>query len=330
MKTIWAFLAALLLLTTAAAARAGDVGFTEIRITNGADKPLVVGIWYPTSGAPAPTHLQTFTQDVAPGGPVAGGHLPLIVMSHGNGGWYGEHYDTSMALAHAGFIVAAVSHTGDTYDDQSRATRMVDRPAAIHRLIDFMTGEWADRGRIDPMRIGAFGFSSGGFTTLVAIGGNPDFRLIPAHCQAHPDYYDCGVLKAHPQSGDAIITAAPTMVWTHDARIRAAVVAAPALGFTFGREGLKDIHIPVQLWRAENDHILPHPLYAEAVRVALPSPPEFHLAPGADHFDFLAPCDTQLAKIAPIICRSAPGFDRTAFHATFDAEVVKFFKRTLG
>ena len=327
--SIRAFLAALLLLISAGVAHAGEVGFTEIKIANGADKPLVVGIWYPTRDKTAPTRLSEFTQDVAPGGAVAGRRLPLIVMSHGNGGWYGEHYDTSLALARAGFVVAAVSHTGDTFDDQSRATRMVDRPAAIKRLIDYMTGEWADRDRLDTHRIGAFGFSSGGFTTLVAIGGNPDFRLIPAHCQEHPAYYDCGVLKAHPQSADAIIAAAPTMIWTHDTRIRAAVIAAPALGFTFGRGGLKDIHIPVQLWRAENDHVLPHPLYAEAVRINLPTAPEFHLVPGADHFDFLAPCSAELAKAAPMICRSAPGFDRTAFHAEFDAAVVAFLERTL-
>ena len=324
-----AILTAVFLLITAGAARAGDVGFTELHIANGADKPLVVGVWYPTHDKTAPTPLSAFVQDVAPGGAVAGDHLPLVVMSHGNGGWYGEHVDTALALAQAGFVVAAVSHTGDTFDDQSRATRMVDRPAHIKRLIDYMTGEWAERARIDLGRIGAFGFSSGGFTTLVAIGGTPDFALIPAHCQDHPAFYDCGILKAHPQSADAIIAAAPTMVWTHDARIRAAVVAAPALGFTFGREGLKNIHIPVQLWRAENDHVLPHPFYAEAVRVNLPTAPEFHLVPGADHFDFLAPCTPRLAAAAPAICQSAPGFDRTAFHADFDAAVVAFFERTL-
>ena len=327
---LWSLLATALLFMVAGAAHAGDVGFTEIRVSNGADAPLVVGIWYPTHDKTAPTPLSAFVQDVAPGGAVAGNRLPLIVMSHGNGGWYGEHVDTSLALARAGFIVAAVSHTGDTFADQSRATRMVDRPAHIKRLIDFMTGEWADRGHVDVSRVGAFGFSSGGFTTLVAIGGNPDFRLIPPHCRDHPDYYDCGVLKAHPQSAASIIAAAPTMVWIHDARIRAAVVAAPALGFTFGREGLKDIHIPVQLWRAENDHVLPHPLYAEAVRISLPTAPDFHLAVGADHYDFLAPCTERLAQAAPMICKSAPGFDRAAFHKDFDAAVVAFFERTLG
>ena len=51
---------------------------------------------------------------------------------------------------------------------------------------------------------------------------------------------------------------------------------------------------------------------------------------GADHYDFLAPCSDALRKAAPEICVSAPGFDRIAFHQTFDREVVRFFQKTLG
>ena len=36
---------------------------------------------------------------VAVGAPVSGKGLPLVVMSHGNGGWFGGHYDTAAALA---------------------------------------------------------------------------------------------------------------------------------------------------------------------------------------------------------------------------------------
>jgi predicted dienelactone hydrolase len=322
---ILAMLAAALLALSPAAARAGNVGFQEVQVSNGADKPLIVGIWYPTD-APAAAHkLDTFTQTVAPDGAVSGRGLPLVAMSHGNGGWYGGHYDTALALAKAGFVAAAVSHTGDTYDDQSRATRMQDRPAHIKRLIDYMLGEWSGRDHIDAERIGVFGFSSGGFTALVAAGATPDMSAVRAHCQAHPDYFDCNIVRHAPPGAIAQDMALPPSAWVHDPRIKAAVVAAPALGFTFGREGLKGVRVPVQLWRDENDHILPNPDYAEAVRLNLPSPPDFHLVPNADHFDFLAACDPQLAGHVPSICQSAPGFDRAAFHAEFDREVTAFF-----
>jgi predicted dienelactone hydrolase len=107
-----------------------------------------------------------------------------------------------------------------------------------------------------------------------------------------------------------------------DPRIRALVVAAPALGFTFGKAGLSSVTIPVQLWRADEDEILPVPDYADAVRKALPRAPEFHAVPSAGHFDFLMPCTS--TAIAPEICRSRPGFDRAAFHRDFNARVVRF------
>ena len=65
------------------------------------------------------------------------------------------------------------------------------------------------------------------------------------------------------------------------------------------------------------------------MRANLPRPPEFHLVAKADHFDFLAPCSAELAKVAPDICQSLAGFDRAEFHQRFDAEVVRFFRETL-
>ncbi len=325
---LFAPIAAAILLLLPFAAHAGSVGFTEVSVPNGADKPLVIGVWYPTDAPTSVQPLHEFTQDVAPAGAVNGARLPLVVFSHGAGGWYGEHYDTALALAHAGFVVAAVSHTGDTYDDHSRAAHISARPAQIHRLIDYMLAEWPEHGRLDASRVGLFGFSSGGFTGLVAIGGVPNLSGIGAHCAAHPDYFDCQVLaKAHiPASA---VPNPPASDWVHDGRIKAAVIAAPALGFSFSREGLAGVTIPVQLWRAEQDHILPAPDYADAVHANLPTPPEFHLVASADHYDFLAPCSDILRKYAPDICVSAPGFDRTDFHNTFDREVVRFFEEKL-
>lgn len=83
---IAALFAAAVLSTAAAHAEAANVGFSELRIANGADKPLVIGVWYPTD-APTRDHLLgPFVQTVAPDGPITGEHLKLIVMSHGNGG----------------------------------------------------------------------------------------------------------------------------------------------------------------------------------------------------------------------------------------------------
>jgi predicted dienelactone hydrolase len=323
-------LLAAFLLLTAGAARAANVGFEEVSVPNGGGKPLVVGIWYPTA-APATAHaLGSFTQDVAQDAPVAGQNLPLVVFSHGTGGWYGGHYDTALALAEAGFVVAAVSHTGDTYDDQSQSAQIWVRSAHIHRLIDYMLAEWPAHAQLDAARVGMFGFSAGGFTTLVVAGGAPDLTLVAPHCKVQPSAFECGVLKKAGPGLAAAVASLPRSLFVHDPRVRAAVVAAPALGFTFGRAGLQDVTIPIQLWRAEDDHILPGLDYAAAVDRDLPRPADYHVVANMDHYDFLSPCSEQMKARAPDVCVERPGFDRAAFHADFDRDVVAFFEKTLG
>jgi predicted dienelactone hydrolase len=87
--------------------------------------------------------------------------------------------------------------------------------------------------------------------------------------------------------------------------------------------------MPVQLWQAEEDSILPRPHYVEPVRSALPRSPEFHSVAGAGHFDFMAPCPEGLARVAPAICETRPGFDRAVFHLRLNAEVVRFMTDAL-
>jgi predicted dienelactone hydrolase len=104
---------------------------------------------------------------------------------------------------------------------------------------------------------------------------------------------------------------------------------APAFGFSFDRAGLKDVHIPVQLWRAANDQHQPNPDYEEAVRRALPQAPEYHVVSRAGHYDFLPPCSSALASVAPAICADPLGLDRAAFHRAFNAQIVRFFLTAL-
>lgn len=307
-------------------ARADGVGFSVVSVPNPPVDALQVGIWYPTKAAASEHDVGLFTQVVAPDAAVSRGSHPLIVMSHGNGGTFEGHYDTALALARAGFVVAAMTHTGDNYRDQSQATHLVLRPQAFHIVIDYMLATWPGHTSIDPAKVGAFGFSAGGFTVLVAIGGVPDLSRVEPYCAGHAQTYVCKLVKAHPvPAGEQTYDAD----WIADPRIKAAVVAAPAIGFTFSRSGLKNVRIPVQLWRAGDDTILPSPDYVEPVRDALPRPPEYHVVTGADHFDFLAPCSDSLAQAVPAICEEHGGFDRAAFHRTFDRDVVRFFARTL-
>jgi predicted dienelactone hydrolase len=284
------------------AARLGpDLTFT---FDGGADGPVEAGAWLP-----APS--------------VNGDPAPLIVFSHGNGGQFSGHADTARALADAGFVVAALTHPGDNYRDTRRSTQLTDRAPQLSRLIDHMTGAaFAPTSPIavDASRIGAFGFSAGGFTVTTAVGGVSDLGAIRRHCAAHTDDFACRLLELQPVDPETWRPIA------RDARIKAAVIAAPALGYAFTEDSLAEIRIPIQLWRAQDDKILPAPFNVEPIRDRLSGPVDYRVVERAGHYDFLPPCSPALAQAAPAICAPTPGFDRAAFHEAFNLDVVRFFQ----
>lgn len=322
------FVLGLALVTTVTrAAGLRPVGFERILVANSPEASLEGGAWYPTAaGDPAgATSWPGVYSNVA----LAGRHLPLIVISHGGGGSYDGHYDTAIALARAGFVVAAIDHAGDTYADQSKVLQLWRRPQQLHRLISYMLEKWPQHRSLDGQRVGAFGFSNGGFTVLVAAGGVPDLMRVGPYCRRHPGHDLCVAMRHAGIDPDHPPIHVPRDAWAADPRIRAIVAAAPAFGFTFGRQGLRNVRIPVQLWHAANDRHQPDPYYEAAVRKALPIRPEYHVVAGAGHYDFLPPCDKTLAASNPVICSDAPGFDRAAFHAELNADVVRFFRARL-
>ena len=304
-------------------AQSAGVRFFDVPAdTNG--RPLTGAIWYPCS---APQQEATVRNRVIQGTrdcPLDGDKLPLIVISHGRGGWFGGHHATAAALADAGFIVAAIDHPGDNTQDRSRIDHLsvlVERPADIKRLVDFMLGSWENAPRIDRDRIGLFGFSMGGYTGLVVVGGNPDFRKDLPGCE-RSDFRACVELR----SGET-----PIEVPAHDVRIKAAVIVDPGPGFFFPADGLKAIRVPLQLWSSDPKLA---PSYVSGccgigIRSRLPSSPDFHLVSNAIHFSFLPPCSPAEVKDFPRICIDAPGFDRAAFHKDFNAAIFAFLRRHL-
>lgn len=312
-----AVLGALLLFT---ASPAGAVGFQWGMASDPDGSPLQVAIWYPSDAA---TRGETFgpirQPNVARDGAIAGRGLPLVIFSHGTGGMALNSYDTAIALAEAGFIVASVTHSGDNYRDNSDAftqANFVNRPRQISRVIDYMLADWSGHEAIDPAAIGILGHSAGATTALIAIGGKPDWRAVVAFCATDPD--DWGCRQATQQGVTRASSALPTPIISGtDRRIKAAVVAAPAIAAGFTSNSLAEVKVPVQLWIGSDDDIATG---GDAIRSLLPVPPDYHLVPHAGHFAYLAPCSESLAAIAPEICRDPAGFDRAAFLHEFQRE----------
>ena len=321
MKAATAALASLL---TVAATPAFSSGFQMVSIPDGNRPALEAGIWYPSDAPASPQPLAAVRQQtVALDSAIAVRKAPLIVISHGSGGSFADHHDTAIALAEAGFVVVAVTHNGDSYRGQGRFTRL-DRPRHIKAAIDYMLSAWPSHNVIDPGRIGVYGFSAGGMAALVAIGGSLDASLVESYCVNHPEEWACKKAKELPHEASD-----EPVAFVHDPRIKAAVIAAPAVGYAFTARTLAPITVPIQLWRGDHDEILPHPRHAQNVYDNLPIKPEYHVVPNAGHFAYLAPCTPALAQAVPFICHDPEGFDRAAFHGEFNASAVAFFKAKL-
>ncbi|MCK1736942.1 hydrolase [Bradyrhizobium sp. 138] len=318
-RALWAF--AVILCCLASVAKAAGIQLLQ------SDPALSGAIWYPC--AAEPTHVALGSLSVGADFdlkgvkdcPVTGAKLPLVIYSHGRGGFFGQQHDTAEALADAGFIVAAINHPGDTFSDSSKRDTLSvwgSRPVDIVRLLDFLLNDWKDRAVIDPVRVGFFGFSLGGTTGLVLMGTKPDFARVASLCKETTGV--CAQLHNGETPPEPI----------HEARIRTAVIVDPAPG-VLTQENLAVVKVPFQFWRSK----LGGPGVGDGsgtARVAegLPGKPDVYVVP-AGHYAFLAPCSVELAAAVPRICTDVPaGFDRLAFHREFNAAVVKYFREQLA
>lgn len=303
-------------------------GLKYLHISGGRDGPAIdAAMWSPCTKVPEEVQIRVFTIPAVPDCPIAGEGLPLVIISHGYGGWYFGHHDTAEALADSGFVVVAINHPHANYADMSRANglaALIGRPVDIKRTIDFMLTDFPDFAKIDPQRIGFYGFSQGGYTGLVVAGGNPDFSKLPPRC-ADPKAVGC------PQTNQSRPSQQPLLprTLTHDPRIRAMVVADPLSIVFQTTDSVKDVTIPLQVWGSEHGGgggASPEDV-ATLARV-LPEKPDFRIVPKAVHMSFLTMCPK--IDTSSEACIDAPGFDRAVFHREFNAEVVAFFRRNLG
>ena len=256
----------------------------------------------------------------------------IVVISHGYSGWYAGHADTAAALADAGFIVAAPTHTGNTWSDMSSTPDKwtLDRPRHISRVIDHMLGKHEYATVIDEGRIGVYGFSAGGYTAVGLIGGVPDFKVAAQHCEQQPKEYVCaeGLIDALISTG---MESLPDEAWGHDTRISAAAISAPALGFAYTEDSLSTVTADVQLWSGQLDTSVPTESNAALLAQRLPVEPETHYIEDANHFAFLiVPCRESFKQEDPeeyeIVCGDADGFDRHQFLDDMQVEIVRFFE----
>ena len=330
------FLVSLATVLIAAQAHAFEAGWMQVQVAGATpDAPATtVALSYPTMAAPRVVAMGPFALDVAIGGKPAGQVKALILLSHGIGGSELGHSALAQALARHGYLVAALRHPGDNWQDHSLVEKSPERyfderPRQASRVIDAILADprWKDRIATDSRgpRVGALGHSAGGYTVLALGGARPDLAQMRKHCQteASEDPIFCGVGRsaaAMPPSP----AAAPSLT---DERVRAIVAMAPA-GAMLSAESLATVRPATLIYVAELDRFLVPRFHAEWVAAHLPAP-NLHRVPNAWHFAFMDSPSMPLPSPDGDVAANPPGFDRDAFLKQLGEDIATFFDKAL-
>lgn len=309
---------------------ADEAGWRRFTVPGTADAEAIpVALYYPTQAPSQAVTMGLFTANVAIGASPSQTVRGLIVLSHGTGGSEVGHSSLAEALARRGYLVAALPHPGDNWQDRSLWSKapdryFIERPAQVSRVIDALLADpdWKDRIATDAQgpRIGAVGHSAGGYTVTALAGGQADLRRIGEHCRddAAQDPIFCSMVRP---SGPA--TPPPSIPPTVDTRMRAVVAMAP-FGVAFTASSLANIRIPLLVYAAERDRWLVPRFHADWIARNVPNA-EFQSVANAWHFAFLDPPSGPIPTIDGDAAADPPGFDRRAFLARLQAEIPAFF-----
>lgn len=269
--------------------------------------------------------------------------FPFIVLSHGTGGTSGDLAWLGTRLARAGYIAAAVNHPGNNAIDGYTVpgfTLWWERARDLSAAIDGMLADPTFMTRLDAERIGAAGFSLGGYTMIAIAGGVTSlthFREFCASpqadgmCVSPPEFGD---LRAKAEvlgaSDEAFRAALATDSRSYrDERVRAVFAMAPALGPAFLPESLERIDIPVAIVAGAADAIVPVGSSARSYAAHIPHA-ELTIFPGdVGHYVFRVDCTEAGRATLPMLCIDAPRVDRDAIHAQTEDIAEAFFARNL-
>ena len=329
--------------------------FTDERRKNWegtAPRPLKTAIWYPAAATSTqsetifggPTDREVFAPvAVAPGADLSQGEreYPLVLLSHGTGGaavqmmWLG-HY-----LASRGYIVAAVNHHGNTAAEGRYVAQGFllpwERARDLTAVLDKLLADPVFGPRIDRERIGAAGFSLGGYTVIMAAGGvfSPqEFRSFCGSprrdftCEPQPEFPDAPRLFEELRKTDPVVQESLRHAGDsfRDKRIKRVFAIAPALGGGFTKAGLGKVRVPVFIVVGQADKVAPPATNAQRYADLIKGARLTLLPGGIGHYTFLAECNAH-GKAVLDICRDGEAVDRAAVHRQVAQLAFEFFEQ---
>jgi predicted dienelactone hydrolase len=211
-----------------------------------------------------------------------------------------------------------------------------ERPGDLATALDTAKSDPTIGPHLDLDRLGAAGFSAGGFTSLVEAGARVDFDRFLRFCDAHPDDGICAPQKefqfsradaeaffAQPAAKSALAHAKDDLSIPG---VKAAFVMAPGIVQSLDPESLKSMRAPVRILLGDADKVAPPATNGEVAAALIPGA-KLTALPHVGHYDFLAECTSAGDATVPVCPTQIP---RAATHKTAIDEALAFFDATLG
>ena len=268
--------------------------------------------------------------------------LPMIVLSHATGGSAEQMAWLGSALARAGYIAVAVDHPGNTQPGKLTPEGFAlwwERATDVSNVIDGMLADEEFGKKVDETRIGAAGFSLGGYTVMELAGARTDVDVLYDHCKQNPENSMCRtpemkdagtpeemLQQVRKTSRESLARSADSF---RDPRVKAVFSIAPALGEVLTPESLRAIRVPVEIVVGNSDPIAPAEQNADLIERNTHGSRENMLPGGVAHYTFLDTCTEQGRKTMGTYCSDLAGVDRDKVHAQVSDEAVGFFDRAL-
>ena len=303
-------------------------------------RPITIDLWYPTSESLkesdksfSPFRREFTVRDAK----LPSKKLPLIMISHGTGGSRLSLEWLAQRLVKNGYLVAAPDHWGNTFDNPIAIEfvkpweRPLDMSFALTRLLE----DIAFKAVIDEDKIGALGFSYGGYTVLALAGAVLDYELLlkfhntpegKKEINSIPEFPNLWAQLQSPQ----FIRMTQNIPNLKDDRFKAFFTISPGTARGFNdRKQFKDIQRPVFIIGAESDSITPVESYARKYHNLIHHSEYFEFKGKVGHYVMLAEASEELKEEAPIPFTDHPSVDRHTIHNKVSDLAILFFNKTL-
>ena len=335
------FIISAFLLSAFASAQNITIGETTIRFNDTVrNRPLITEVWYPTTDS-IQKHNTGFVpfarMETVKDGKIANKKYPLIMISHGTGGGRLTLEWLADILVQNGFMVAAVDHWGNTYDNKIAIDFVTpwQRPRDISFVLTRLLNDSKFGPAIDQDRIGMAGFSLGGYTTISLAGGVLNFDALKEFTNSPTGQKEVNIPE-FPGLMEVIKTGKPDESFKNspqhlkDKRFKAYFAICPALGQGFAAASqFEEIDKPLYIVEVESDGITPYKTNAEHYHDLIPASQYFLIKGKANHYVFLGEAADPVKKEAPVYFVDDPSVDRHAIHQQVGEMAAVFFKRNL-